>query len=595
MPRDMKMNSNVSELRKLEKVALGKMPADLILSGGDVLNVYTGEVVKNQTVLITGERIAYVGADSDFPRGLTTKVIELDGKLLIPGFIDAHCHMDFWMGLKEYTTYSLPRGTTSIVTECPAVTNALGIKGVRGFLDLFQNLPQRFYATAPIIPFLCSIREGDDRAVSTADMEEILAYPEILGLGEVYWSRLIDGDPTEGLIELILLAKALGKTVEGHGAGAKNRKLAAMTAVGVESCHEPISAEDVRDRLRLGLNTMIREGSIRRELETVIKPLVEMDLNLRKASLVSDGVWPEHLIEHGHMDYIVNKAISLGLDPVQAIQMATLNPAEHFQLEKDLGGIAPGKCADLLVIPNLHTIKAELVICKGQVVGREGLLQVQIEYEKYPTQFLKSLKLAEVEPDSFRVTSDGLTAKVWVMDMITDIVNRPAILELPVVNGVVQAEGMEDVLKAVALDRFEGKGRKHIGYIKGFGLRQGAVATSFSFDEGNAVVIGCNDVDLAVAANRLRELQGGIVYACNGRVSEELALPVFGTISELPGPEVATRINLLIATLREMGCSKGNPLLTLLTSTFTAIPSIRLSVNGYWLSKENTFTGLFVK
>ncbi len=580
-------------IKQLGRVALGMEPADIILTNGHVLNVYTGEVLKNYQVLIAGDRIAYVGPEQDFPAGPETRVIDAGGQLLIPGLIDGHIHMDAWMKVEEFVRLSLPHGTTTIITECTSPSNAMGTRGVLAFLKQIQSQPQRFFITAPTISFLCSNYGDNQKAINLSGMKQLLELPEILGLGEIYWPDLLNGNSSEELAQIIEYAIALGKTVEGHGAGARNRKLAALAAHGIDSCHEPITAEEVKERLQMGLFTMIREGSVRQELEAVIKPLVDLGIDLRRAILVSDGIWPGVLISQGHMDQIVQKAIDLGLDPVTAIRMATLNVAEHFHLDGDLGGIAPGKCADLVIIPDLKTIEPRLVICKGIPVARDGKMLVPPARADFPAEAYQCVKLPPVQPDFFRITAGAREVKVRVLDLITRIVNRESVLTLPVVDGEVVLPVAEDIIKVAVIDRYSGTGRGTTGLIKGFGLSRGALASSFSFDEGNLVVIGCSNDDMAAAVNRIRELGGGMVYCAGGRVVEEIPLPIFGSISELSGREVAARIESLEKAIRAVGCRGENPLLTLFTITFTAIPSIRLLARGYWLAKEHRVVNIF--
>lgn len=587
----MKMSIPTDEILRMQRVALGQEAADIILSGGTVLNVYTGELLQDHEILISGERIAYVGPDQGFPVGPETQWLDVRGQVVIPGLIDSHCHLDYFIGLREFAALSLPRGTTTVITETTEIAGGMGIDGVRTVIAKLSTYPLRFFATAPVITFLCALR-AKKPAITKDEMLEILEYPEILGLGEIYWSRVVNGALEEELNELVAKARSLGKTVEGHGAGAKNGRLNAFVAYGVDSCHEPISAEDVRARLRLSLATMIREGSIRQELEAVIPALIQMDIDLRRASFVSDDVWPNKLVQYGQMDYIVNKAIALGLNPITAIRMATLNPAEHFNLASDLGGIAPGKCADLVVIPTIDKIDAQLVICKGRVVARKGRLEIDLPDEDYPAEFRQSLKLPNVKPDYYDITATGSSVRARVIEFVSEIVNREAQIEMPVQNNLVQLP--DDILKIAVIDRFEGTGRKALGFIKGYGLRQGALAVSYSFDEGNSVVIGNNDLDMAVAINRLQELGGGMVYCCNGEVKTELPLPIYAVVSELPGPVVADQLNRLESILWEEGCRSKNPVLTLLTVTFTAIPALRLTIEGYWQSKENQYVDLFV-
>lgn len=579
---------------RLGRVALGQEPADIVLTNAGILNVYTGEILKKQQILIAGDRIAYVGPEHDFPMDYGTEIIDINKQLVIPGMIDGHIHMDGWMGVGEFVRLSLPRGTTTIITECHSSAGAIGARGVLTLLQQFQNQPQRIFATAPVISYLFSDDGKGRKTIDAREMLQLLEQPEVAGLGEIYWPSIINGDASEELIELVQAAITLGKTVEGHGAGAKNQKLAALVARGIDSCHEPITAEEVRERLRLGLYTMIREGSVRRELEAVIGPLTGMNLDLRRAILVSDGVWPGVLMRHGHMDYIVQKAIDLGLDPITAIRMVTLNVAEHFRLDKHLGGIAPGKCADLMVIPDLKTIEPRLVICRGRLVAREGKILVNPAPPIYPAEAYECVNLPPLQPDFFRIAADSPEVKVRAMELVTSILNREVFISLPVVNGEVTTAGKKDIAKVAVLDRHGGTGRGTTGFIKGFGLSRGALASSFSFDEGNLVVIGVNDHDMADAVNRIRELKGGMVYCCGGRVVEELPLPVLGSISELPGPEVAARLESLEQAARAAGCSGESPLLTLFTITFTVIPSIRVLARGYWLTKENRVVDIFV-
>jgi len=580
--------------RRLGNVALGKEPADLIIKGARLLNVYTGEILENQQVVIAGGRIAYVGADGDFPAGSQTKVIDVDSQTVIPGFIDGHAHMDSLLKVDEFIRLSLPGGTTTVITDCSVISNAMGLEGVLIFLEQIAGQPQRILITAPVISFLWSDRGAGKKAITLSEMIALLDRPEVVGLGEIYWANLLNEEIGKDLVELISAAIARGKTVEGHGAGARNRKLAALAAHGADSCHEPITAEEVLERMRLGLAAMIREGSIRRELPAVIPPLSKTALDFRRAVLVSDGIWPHELTRYGHMDYIVQRAVDLGLDPVRAIQMATLNTAEHFHLEGDLGGIAPGKCADLVVIPDLKTIRAQLVVCQGRVVAGKGKLLAEPRAGAYPEKAYQNIKLAPVEPGFFRLPADSPEVTVRAMEVVTDIVNRETVLTLPVVDGAVSIAGQDDLVKASVIEQHGGSGQRSLGFLKGFGLRRGALACSISFDEGNLIVVGKDDRDMAGAVNRIRELNGGLVFYGEDRVIREIPLPVFGKMSNLSGPEAAAAHGSLLDALKAAGCRSENPLLTLLTITFTAIPTLRLLSRGYWLSRESRVVDVFV-
>lgn len=567
--------------RELAAVALGEQSADLALTGGRIMNVYTGEIVSGQAILVKGEYIAYVGP---LDNRTAVRTLELSGGLVVPGFIEGHTHHDVFLTVPEYIRWSLPHGTTTVVTECSQAALAGGAAGVREFLAQFRGQPQRYWATCPVIAYLCG-RRGGERAITGPEMLELLDRPEILGLGEVYWSRLLapDGAETFGLIEEAL---ARGKTVEGHGAGAHRGKLAALAAAGADACHEPITAGEVRDRLRAGLWTMIREGSIRRELASVIPDLIPMDLDLFRALLVTDGVWPRDGAG-GHLDAVVQKAVDLGLSPVRAIQMVTVNAAAHFHLP-GLGGIAPGKAADLVVLPDERVIRPQTVICRGRVAAREGRLLVGPAPVTFSPAMRRTIARRRVEPGFFRVAGPG--ERIRVMEMVSAIVTREALFDLPVRHGEIPADPGRDLLKAACLDRHGAGG--FTGFCRGFGLSGGAVAASWGFDLGNPVAIGADDADLALAVNRLGELGGGLVLAAGGRVVRELALPVFGTVCDRPWEEVSRELAALDGELKARGCRGENPLLSLLTVSFTAIPALRVTAEGYYLVRENAVAGL---
>lgn len=564
------------DAQRLTRVALGEEIADLALTGGLVLNVYTGEILSGQVILVKGEHIAYVGPPDGQPAAART--LELAGRLVVPGFIEGHTHHDIFLTVPENVRRSLPRGVTTVVTECSQTALAAGAAGVREFLAQFRDQPQRYRATCPMIAFLCG-----GKAISKTEILELLGRPEIVGLGEIYWSYLLGPDGGE-TFSLIGEALARGKTVEGHSAGARRGRLAAFAAAGVDACHEPITAEEVRDRLRLGLWTMIREGSIRRELDAVLPALLPMNLDLSRALLVSDGVWPG---DDGHLDAVVQKAIDLGLDPVRAIQMVTVNAAGHFHLD-ELGGIAPGKAADLVVLPDLRVIRPEMVICRGRLAAEDGRLLVEPAPVSFSPAMRRTISFPKVEPGFFRVP--GEQGRVRVMEMVTAIVTRETICDLPVRDGEIRADASRDILKVACLDRHGDGG--FTGFFRGFGLAGGAVAASWGFDLGNPVAIGALDTDLALAVNRLVELGGGLVLADDGRVVAELALPLFGAISDRSWIDTARELTILGGELKARGCRGDNPLLTLLTVSFTAIPALRVTAEGYRLVRENTQVGL---
>ena len=425
-----------AQIKELMDVAMGLGKADLVVYNGTLLNVYTGEFIEKCSVSVKGEKIAYVGGKPEDAIGEKTVVIDAGGKTIIPGLIDGHAHLAWLYNISEFLKYVIPGGTTTIITESMEIYPVLGYEGVLDFLDSLRDQPIKIFATAPAMVSISSLARGVPRKI----IKKLLARKDILGLGETYWQALLQ-DP-DYLLSSFEETLAAGKKLEGHSAGASEKKLAAYVASGISSCHEPTNAKEVIERLRLGLCVMIREGSIRRDLEEISK-IKDLGLNLRRLALVTDGVTPKDLVEKGYMEFIVQKAIDCGFDPVTSVQMATLNVAEHFSLDNMIGGIAPGKYADMLIIPNPLTIKAEYVISKGKVVAEKGKLLSSPREHNFSEAARNSVKLSgRLQPSDFEIkyVSGELQANVRVIDQITDLVTKEAKIVLPVVDGKINPD-----------------------------------------------------------------------------------------------------------------------------------------------------------
>ena len=355
----------VEQTSQLIKVALGQEKADLAVINAKVVNVYTAELLEDQSITVKDKWIAYVGQNAQDAIGPQTEVIDADGRTVIPGLIDGHTHIAWMFTPAEFLRYAMAGGTTTVVTETIEPYPVCGYAGVVDFLESLKDQPIKILATAPAMVSISSAARG----ITREDLAMLLKRDDIIGLGESYWQAILQY-PEDILpqYEQTLLA---GKTLEGHSAGASDKKLAAYVAGGISSCHEPINAEQVLERLRLGLHILVREGSIRRDLEEISK-IKDLGIDLRRLILSTDGIEPRDLIEKGYMEYVLQKAIDYGFDPIAAIQMSTLNVAEHFSLDTLIGGIAPGRFADLVMIPDIKTIKAQLVISNGKVIAQNG-------------------------------------------------------------------------------------------------------------------------------------------------------------------------------------------------------------------------------
>jgi adenine deaminase len=432
------------------------------------------------------------------------------------------------------------------------------------------------------------------RGIAPDILEKLLAREDVLGLGESYWQAVLqEPDGTLPLYEQTLTA---GKTLEGHSAGAGDKKLAAYAALGISSCHEPINADQVLERLRMGLHIMVREGSIRRDLEDIAK-IKEKRIDSRRLILSTDGVAPEDLIEKGYLEYVLQKAIDSGFDPVEAIQMATLNVAEHFSLDAFVGGIAPGRFADMVIVPDIHTINAQWVVSNGKVIAREGKLLAAPHSRQFSTHSLNSVQLErDTKPADFKIKVDiaSDTATVRIIDLVTDLVTADRELQLPVSDGELKPDIHRDVLKVTAIDRTIHPGRMFTGLIKGFGLNTGAMACSAAWDSSDIVVVGTNDEDMATAVNRIRAHQGGAVLCENGEILAELPLPIFGIMSDLPIEDIASRLKQIRTTAAGLGVPHPDPLLTLITLTGAAIPYLRICEEGLVNLKDGRIRPLIV-
>ena len=582
---------SVTETHQLMKVALGEQKADLTVVNANVVNVYTGEILPNRGIAVKDKWIAYVGENAGDTIGPQTAVIDAEGQTVIPGLIDGHTHIAWMFTAAEFLKYAVSGGTTTIVTETIEPYPVTGYEGVIDFLESLKDQPIKILATAPAMVSIS--RTARDMPPET--LAKLLARDDILGLGESYWQVVLQ-EPAQ-LLPRFEQALAAGKTLEGHSAGAGDKKLAAYVAGGISSCHEPINAAQVLERLRMGLHIMVREGSIRRDLAEIAK-IKDTGIDLRRLILSTDGVEPRDLIEKGYMEFVLQKAIDYGFDPVAAIQMATLNVAEHFSLDGLIGGIAPGRYADLVIIPDVQTIKAQVVISNGEVVAKNGQLLTAPRRHTFTKPSLNSVNLPrDMKASDFIISTQASApqVKVRVINMVTDLVTAELAMQRPVTDGQINPDIDQDVIKVAAIDRTHNPGKMYVGLIKGFGLKSGAMACSAAWDTSDIIVAGTNDEDMAGAVNRIRTLQGGAVVCKNGEILAELPLPIFGIMSDLPIETIARRLQKIKSAVSDLGVSFPDPLLTLITLTGAAIPYLRICEEGLVNLKDGKTVGLIVR
>jgi adenine deaminase len=576
----------------LRAVALAQTPADIVVRGGRLANVYSGELLEDWGVAIAGTRIASVGPEVDRCIGPATMVIDATGQIVAPGFIDGHTHLDCIHRLDQYLLAAIPTGVTGLVTETSFLSSVGGYPALAAFLAYLPRLPIMVVATAPTISYLLSDRGDGEPMITMEEMARLLEEPSVVGLGEVYWPAILEGRANLSL--LVAKAEAMGKRVEGHTAGARGSKLAACVAAGITSCHEPITAEEIRERLRLGLTTMVRDGSVRRDLGALDGAL--KGIAPRRLVLVSDTVWAHHLVERGYLDEAARQAMAMGLEPMQALQAITLAPAEHFRIDGLVGGLAPGRQADLVLIPDLAEFRPRLVIARGKIVAQDSRVTVPIPPLELSGDLLPRPRLHHaLGQEDLRIPAppgrDRL--RVRVMEFTGEIATQATVRDLPVRNGALWADPEADLLKVVAMDR-RGQGQIARGFASGYGLTRGAMAASISFDTANLILLGATDAEMVMAAERMLSLGGGLVVVAGGSVLAEVPLPVGGIISDRPMAVLARQLAEAQRALAELGCVRQNPFLSAQVLTFIAIPALRIRERGLWDVRRNQMVPLIV-
>ena len=578
------MRKTGESIRRLMRASMGEVKADGVVTGGRLVNVYTGEVLEGMEVAFSQGRICYVGPSAAHARGDETRVIDARDRWIVPGFIDAHTHIGHFCRPFEFLQAYLPHGTTGLVASCDEHTVAFGLTGMKLFLEEAASHPLRVHTlvsmAAPQDPLLCRTETLSDREVA-----EALGDPRVLGLGEVVsWLRLVQGAPD--LLARIHMALDRGKIVHGHTAGARDRRLNAIAAASVSSCHEPISGEEALARLRLGYWTMLREGSFRQDLEATLKPLLASGVDTGRLILVTDGMAPDDVAAAGHMDFVVRRAVECGLDPVRAIRAATLHPAMYSGLEQDMGGVGPGRFADFALLEDLETVQVGAVFIGGEEVAEDGESKVAAAPPPFPADMgIRTAFRGPVTAEDLRIRCDSPRARVRVMDLANQTITRERVVEAAAPGGVLPADVDRDLLKVAVFDRGEGF-RPAFGFVRGLGADVGAVGTTVNLDEYALLVAGSSDYDMARCANLLLESGGGVAVVDRGRVLEHLPFPIGGLFSPEPWRGVGEKLAAVQRTLKERGSAFPRPLYALCFLTFVTLPELRITGRGLVRAKE---------
>jgi len=572
---------------------MGEVKSDLIVTGGKLINVYSGEILDGMEIAVLDGRICYVGPGAAHARGEATKILDARGLYISPGFIDGHTHIGHYCRPYEYLQAYLPHGTTALMASCDELATVFGYRGLKLFLDEVEAHPLRVFTlismVAPQDPLLCQTA-----TITNAEIEAALQDPRILGLGEIVsWLRLTQLD--DEVLERLEMAWRNGKIIHGHTAGAKDQKLCAVAAVGISSCHEPIRVEDALERLRLGYWTMLREGSLRQDLEATLRPLIARGIDTQRLILVTDSMSPDDVEEIGHMDHVLRRAVSLGLSPLRAIQAVTLHPATYSGVEQEVGGIAPGRFADMALLESLESFRVQTTLIGGQVVAQEGQSLVQAAPISVPQEMMHSLRLhSNISTEQFRIRCPEENAKIRVIELLNQNITAEKVMSVDARKGYVEADVEQDLLKVAIFDRHDQIGKIAMGFLKGFGAKIGAVGTTTDLDENTLLIAGGNDADMALCANALIESGGGMAVVNNGQMVEKIEFPAGGIFSLNPWRRVGQDLGRIHRCLRERGSQFERPLYALCFLPFVTLPSLRITARGLINAKERKIVPLFV-
>ncbi|WP_455660337.1 adenine deaminase [Pradoshia sp.] len=569
--------------QELMQVSLGTKKAELVIQDSTLVNVLTGEFISHTDIAISHGRVAYIG-NANHTIGPTTEILHAGGKYAVPGFIDGHMHVESTMlSVTEFSNAALLKGTTSVMMDPHEIANVFGAEGVKLMHEEGQRLPLKVFTTYPSCVPATDELEDAGSSIDVEDIMEGLKLQNMIGLGEMMnYPGVISRNPKMlGEIEATMRA---GKTVTGHFPEGTERMLQAYIASGVTSCHETVTREQGLEKLRLGMYLMIREGSAWCDVKEVIKVVTEDGVKTDRILLVTDDVYPRTLMEKGHINHVVRRAIEEGVHPMEAIQMATINAARYFNLDSDIGSIAIGKRADIILMDNLEEMEPVEVIADGNVIVKNHTLVTSSPAFTYPDYVLSSVVLPRpLLADDFKLPSkaSGSLAKVHVIKVIENSARTEKMeAVLRVKDGLIQSDLSQDILKLACMDRHRGTGKMTIGFAHGFSIKEGAVASTVAHDSHNLLVMGTNEEDMAFAANTLAEIGGGMIVVRNQQIIGLVKLPIAGLMSDQPLDVVVKEAASLEAALKEIGCPINAPFMTFSLIALSVIPSIRISNKG---------------
>ncbi|MCD6318306.1 adenine deaminase [Candidatus Aerophobetes bacterium] len=568
------------DISKIIELARGGREVDLVLKNARLVNVFSGDIhltnvaVQEGIIIGMGEYRA-------------KEEIDLRGKYLVPGFFDGHVHLESSMVTPaEFARAVVPAGTTSVIIDPHEIANVMGLDGIRYMLEASHELPLDVYIMLPsCVP--ATHLETSGAELTSYDLSLLLGNERVLGLAEMMnFPGVIFQD--REVLDKIRIAK--GKRIDGHAPGLKGKNLCAYIGAGIKSDHECTTVKEAKEKLRLGMYIMVREGTVARNLKDLL-PLINSD-NSRKCFFVTDDRHPKDLLEEGHINFLIKKAVNLGLDPITAIQMATINTAEYFKLP-DVGAIALGYKADMVILKDMENFEIEKVFKDGRLVAKNGKILPR-RIKKTKVTIRSSMNVNWMGLKGFDIEAKG--DKVLVIQVIPgQIITKKLIVSPKVEKGKVVADINRDILKLAVVERHLASGNVGIGLVKGFGLKKGALASSVAHDSHNIVIVGTKDDDMMTAAIEVVRMRGGQVVVKDDEVIASLALPIAGLMSDRPLEEVKDKVKKLNQAATSLGCKLKEPFMSLSFLALPPIPELKLTDKGIVDVEKFQIVPLFVK
>ena len=567
------------EIKSTNETCLGMHVCDLKIENVKLVNVFSGEVYPTN-IYIKNKRIVSIDPSADLE---AKKVLDGNGQYALPGLIDAHMHFESTMLSPEaLASVVVPQGTTTMCADLMEIANVAGEEGLRAMLQSMNRLPYRMLievsSRVPTAPGL----ETTGAVLGAEEVANIMEWEESVSLGELDPSKILF--VKDEYIKKVADTLAKRKLVNGHAIGRLGQELNVYASSGISDDHECVNTNEMIERLKVGMKVFIREGSSERNVDELIQGVIEHELDTSNLMFCTDDKHAREIQVEGHINYNVSRAVELGLDPMKAIQIATVNSAKHFRMEDEIGSITPGRLADIILVEDWREVKPTVVIFEGNVVAENGNLLEECKVEEYPDWLKHTVTLKNpITAESFAALSkkqDGST-KIHLIDMIPrQIINHHMLEEMQVKNGKIQVNIEKDILKLAVVERYGKNGNVGVGFVRGFELKKGALAYSMSHDHHNIVVVGTNDEDMALAVNEVARLNGGLSVTCGGKILNSMELPIGGLMSEKPAEEVMAQLDILNADAKALGCGMDAPFMSLSFISLPTVPDLGLTDLG---------------